>query len=39
MDTHEYDPISNFGLTTEGYLGIGSLIADIQKPTLFVLEG
>jgi hypothetical protein len=39
VDTHEHDPISNFGLTTEGYRQIGKIISTIRKPTLFVLEG
>lgn len=39
VDTFEEDPISFFKLTTEDYLTVGSLIAKVQLPTLFILEG
>lgn len=39
VDTHEGDPISDFRLTTDGYKNIGEIIAKINKPTLFVMEG
>jgi acetoin utilization deacetylase AcuC-like enzyme len=39
LDTFEHDPISDFRLTSEDYLRLGERIAQIGKPTLFVLEG
>ncbi|KAH8119807.1 Arginase/deacetylase [Phellopilus nigrolimitatus] len=39
VDTHIEDPICDFNITIEGYLRIGKVISNIQKPTLFVLEG
>ncbi|KAI5121835.1 hypothetical protein M0805_003269 [Coniferiporia weirii] len=39
VDTHSEDPIYNFNITTEGYIRIGEIIASVQKPTFFVLEG
>ncbi len=39
LDTYEHDPISFFRLRTEDYLRMGTAIAKIGKPTLFVFEG
>ena len=39
VDTFEKDPISGFKLATEDYPHIGSRIAKLDKPTLFVMEG
>jgi len=39
VDTHIDDPISDFKVTTSGYLRIGGIIASIDRPTLFVMEG
>lgn len=39
VDTFEHDPISKFRLKTEDYLKIGRAIAQVAKPTLFVMEG
>jgi len=39
VDTHIEDPISDFKVTTTCYSRIGKMIANIQKPTLFVMEG
>lgn len=39
VDTFEKDPISRFRLKTEDYLRMGSAIASVGKPTLFVMEG
>jgi len=39
VDTHIDDPISDFKVTTSGYLRIGSTIASVGRPTLFVMEG
>ncbi|EJD03548.1 Arginase/deacetylase [Fomitiporia mediterranea MF3/22] len=39
VDTHEEDPISDFKISTEGYLEIGRIISSVKKPELFVLEG
>jgi acetoin utilization deacetylase AcuC-like enzyme len=39
VDTFEKDPISKFRLKTTDYLNIGALIAQLNKPTLFVMEG
>ncbi len=33
------DPISRFKLRSEDYLRIGELIAGLQRPTLFIMEG
>jgi acetoin utilization deacetylase AcuC-like enzyme len=39
VDTFEQDPISKFRLKQEDYLRLGKAIAQINKPTLFVMEG
>jgi len=39
VDTFEKDPISFFKLKSEDFLSIGKLIAELQRPTLFVMEG
>ena len=39
VDTFEGDPISHFLLQSENYLKIGARIAEIGRPTLFVMEG
>ncbi len=39
LDTFIEDPISQFRLTTEDYLQVGSRIAKLGVPMLFVLEG
>jgi acetoin utilization deacetylase AcuC-like enzyme len=39
LDTFEKDPISWFALTTESYRRMGILIASLNRPTLFVMEG
>ena len=39
VDTFIDDPISEFRLTTDDYLTLGSRIADLGLPMLFVLEG
>lgn len=39
LDTYENDPISTFKLTSSDYLKIGEVIGQLNKPTLFVLEG
>lgn len=39
VDTFENDPISKFRLKTEDYLKIGRVIAQVARPTLFVMEG
>lgn len=39
LDTFEKDPISYFKLTSEDYLKMGQLFAQIELPTLFVFEG
>jgi acetoin utilization deacetylase AcuC-like enzyme len=39
VDTYEADPISSFRLQTEDYRRMGSAIADLDKPTLIVMEG
>ena len=39
LDTYEKDPISHFKITSEDYLRMGSAIAELNKPTLFVFEG
>jgi acetoin utilization deacetylase AcuC-like enzyme len=39
LDTFIEDPISQFRLTTEDYLQLGSRIAELGVPMLFVLEG
>jgi acetoin utilization deacetylase AcuC-like enzyme len=39
VDTFEKDPISKFRLVSENYPKIGRRIAQLGKPTLFVMEG
>ncbi|HIA57790.1 MAG TPA: histone deacetylase family protein [Deltaproteobacteria bacterium] len=39
VDTFEKDPISFFKLKSDDFLSIGKLIAELQCPTLFVMEG
>ena len=39
LDTFIEDPISQFRLTTEDYLQLGSRVAKLGVPMLFVLEG
>ncbi|MES9902544.1 MAG: histone deacetylase family protein [Sedimenticola sp.] len=39
VDTFKDDPISFFCLTSDNYLTIGQLIADLGLPTLYVMEG
>lgn len=39
VDTFEGDPISHFSLKTSNYPTVGSAIAALKLPTLFVLEG
>ena len=38
-DTFEHDPISFFKLTSEDFIRMGSRLAALSKPTLFVMEG
>jgi len=39
LDTFEADPISKFRLRSEDFLHVGSVIADLELPTVIVLEG
>ncbi|OUS26418.1 acetylpolyamine amidohydrolase ['Osedax' symbiont bacterium Rs2_46_30_T18] len=39
VDTFALDPISTFKLTTQDYLTMGSLIADLNLPCVFLMEG
>lgn len=39
VDTYEGDPISNFKLITADFATMGSMIADLNVPTVFVMEG
>ena len=39
LDTFEGDPISMFRLQSEDFLRVGSAIADLDLPTVIVLEG
>jgi acetoin utilization deacetylase AcuC-like enzyme len=39
VDTFARDPISFFRLASEDYLRVGAAIADLKRPTLFVMEG
>ncbi|TFY58881.1 hypothetical protein EVG20_g7989 [Dentipellis fragilis] len=39
VDTYIDDPISDFKLTRAGYTRIGQAIAQLNRPTLFVMEG
>lgn len=39
VDTFIGDPISKFTFTTEDYLAMGRLIAELKLPSVFVMEG
>ncbi len=39
VDTFEADPISQFRLKSPDYVDIGARIAQLRRPTLFVMEG
>ena len=39
VDTFKDDPISQFKLDSPDYLEMGKRIAQLGKPTLFVMEG
>jgi acetoin utilization deacetylase AcuC-like enzyme len=39
LDTYEHDPICVFGIRTDDYLKMGSAVAKLGKPTIFVFEG
>jgi acetoin utilization deacetylase AcuC-like enzyme len=39
VDTYEHDPISQFRLTRDDYPRMGEAIAEVGRPTLFVMEG
>ena len=39
VDTFAGDPIGTFKLTSSAFLEIGKLLAGINVPTLFVIEG
>ena len=39
LDTYEGDPISGFKLKSADYLKVGRVIAELQLPSLFTLEG
>jgi MFS family permease len=39
VDTFERDPISRFKLRSEDYLRIGEMVAGLNRPTLFIMEG
>ncbi|MEO1521101.1 MAG: histone deacetylase family protein [Cyanobacteria bacterium J06633_2] len=39
VDTYERDPISRFRLTQSDFLKLGQAIAQLNQPTLFVMEG
>lgn len=39
LDTFVGDPTTHFGIRTEDYVQMGSLIASLGRPTLVVLEG
>jgi acetoin utilization deacetylase AcuC-like enzyme len=39
VDTFENDPISKFLLKSENFSEIGSIIAGLKRPTLFIMEG
>lgn len=39
VDTFEDDPISSFSLSTQDYLSMGQLIADLKLPSIFLMEG
>jgi acetoin utilization deacetylase AcuC-like enzyme len=39
VGTFEQDPISFFKLKSDDFLTASKLIAELQRPTLFVMEG
>jgi acetoin utilization deacetylase AcuC-like enzyme len=39
VDTFERDPISRFKLRSDDYLRVGEMIAAVNRPTLFIMEG
>ncbi|KAI9363953.1 acetylpolyamine aminohydrolase protein [Zopfochytrium polystomum] len=39
VDTYVEDNVGNFMLTSDCFIDIGRMIASVQKPTLFVMEG
>lgn len=39
LDTYEGDPISSFRLKSEDYLAVGEMLASLELPTVFALEG
>ncbi|KAI0066592.1 Arginase/deacetylase [Artomyces pyxidatus] len=39
VDTYIDDPISDFALTEECYARMGEIVAGLDRPTLFVMEG
>ena len=39
VDTFEHDPISFFKLTSDDFKRYGAIIAGLNLPTLFVMEG
>lgn len=39
LDTFAHDPISDFGLEREDFTQMGAILAGMECPTLFVLEG
>lgn len=39
VDTFEQDPISFFKLASDDYLQVGEAIAQLDRPTVFVMEG
>lgn len=39
LDTYEGDPISGFRLKSEDYFVVGEMLASLQLPAVFVLEG
>ena len=39
VDTYKNDPISSFKLDTEDYFTVGSRLADLGIPILFIMEG
>jgi len=39
VDTYAHDPISRFALTSDDFSRIGARIAQLGRPTLFVMEG
>ena len=39
VDTYAEDPICEFALTQACYPRIGKIVASLDKPTLFVMEG